>query len=272
MTRHLRLHGLLLDEHVVLAAVCLNALVLTALAFEPLHDQPALEALDYLFTTYFVIEALLKIRRDGWKGYTASGWNRFDFTIVLISLPSYAALFLELPDLSFLLILRVARVAKFFRFIRFVPNIGGLVDGARRAIRASSFVLLALFVFNFVIALLSCYLFAQYAPEYFGNPFVSIYSIFRVFTIEGWYEIPDAISENGGATLAFFARVYFMGVVLAGGLFGLSLIGAIFVDEMLRDDNDAFERRLDEMSAKLDRLLADRDISESVSAADRDNP
>lgn len=247
---------LFLDDRAIILAIILNALVLSLLSFEGLRRNPWLEALDYGFTTYFVIEAVLKIRMRGWHSYIARGWNRFDLMIVLLSLPSYAMLFFDVPDLSFLLLLRVARVVKFFRFIRFVPDIETLLAGTRRAVRASFFVVIAFFVFNFVIGLLSCHLFARIAPEYFGNPALAFYSIFKVFTVEGWYEIPDTISAELSPTLAFFVRIYFMAVVVSGGLFGLSLVNAIFVDEMLRNENDLIERRLDELSAKMDRLLA----------------
>lgn len=247
---------LFIDDRFVLAAISLNAVVLAGLLFDTWRHDSVLEGLDYVFTTYFVIEAVLKIRRQTWRGYIAQGWNRFDFSIVLLSLPSYLVLVFHIPDLSFLLLLRVVRVAKFFRFLRFVPDIGNLVDGTRRAIRASLFVIIAFFLFNFVLALLSCHLFYDDAPEYFGDPLVSFYSIFKVFTVEGWYEIPDAISEDATPVAAFFVRLYFMAVVVSGGLLGLSLINAIFVDEMMRDDNDEIERRIEEVSEKLDVLLA----------------
>ncbi|GIW73185.1 MAG: hypothetical protein KatS3mg102_2727 [Planctomycetota bacterium] len=154
-----------------------------------------------------------------------------------------------------MLLLRLARIVKFFRFIRFVPNVRDLMDGAVRAMRASVFVLLAFFLFNFVVSLMTCHLFRNQAPEYFGNPLLAFYSTFKVFTIEGWYEIPDAIAAQAGGTMALFTRLYFMVVVIFGGLFGLSLVNAIFVDEMLRNENDLVERRLRELDAKLERLL-----------------
>jgi voltage-gated sodium channel len=247
---------LFLDNRIILVAILLNAVVLSLLSFEALRHDIWLEALDYGFTTYFVIEMVLKIRHRGWHSYISVGWNRFDFVVVLLSLPSYAMLIFDIPDLSFLLVLRVARVVKFFRFMRFVPDIENLLAGTRRALRASFFVAVAFFGFNFVVALFSCHLFASVAPEYFANPAVSFYSIFKVFTVEGWYEIPDTISESLSPTFAFLVRLYFMGVVVSGGLFGLSLVNAIFVDEMLRNENDLIEQRLDDLAQKIDLLVA----------------
>ncbi len=240
----------------VLVAIALNACVLFLSGFEQLDHLVMLEFADYAFTTYFIVEMALKMRAHGGRGYFASSWNRFDFAAVAVSLPSYLLLFFDIPDLSFLLLLRVARVAKFFRFIRFVPNMPQLVDGVRRAARASAFVLLAFFLYNFVFALVSCHLFRDVAPEHFRDPLVSFYSMFKVFTVEGWNELPDGIAAHAGPTFTFFTRLYFMLIVLSSGIFGLSLINAIFVDEMLRNENDLVERRIDELHAKVDALLA----------------
>lgn len=255
------------DDRFVMPAILANAVVLFLLSFAELTFDRTLGLLDYAFTTYFVLEATFKIARDGVRGYFSVGWNRFDFALVVLSLPSYALLFVGTADMSIFLVLRVTRVLKFFRFIRFVPDIGQLLDGVRRAVRASFFVLMAFVLFNFVISLLSCHFFGPYAPEHFGDPFVAFYSIFRVFTVEGWYEIPDAIAEAAGPAMAFFARAFFMVVVASGGILGLSIVNAIFVDEMLRNENDLFEERLDALHAKVDRLLAERGLAEGAAEA-----
>jgi len=253
-------------DRVVLSVIALNSIVLFMLAFDELRDVLVLDLLDYAFTTYFVIEVALKIRALTLRGYFSESWNRFDFLVVLLSLPSYALLFFPLPDLSFLLMLRAARAMKFFRFIRFVPDMPKLVDGAKRAIKASAVVLFAFFIFNFIFALISYHFFHPYSPEHFGNPLLAFYSTFKIFTVEGWYEVPDAIAATAPAAVGLFARMYFMVVVIGGGLLGLSLVNAIFVDEMLRDENDEVERRLviidrmverrfNEIESKLDLLL-----------------
>lgn len=252
-----RLETFLTADRTVIWVILLNAVVLFAMAFEPQRQDTWLHGLDYSFTTYFVLEASLKIRRNGLSGYFAVPWNIFDFVLVALSLPSYALLLVDVPDLSFLLLLRIARVIKFLRFIRFIPDIGQLLDGIRRALRASVFVILAFFVFTFVLSLLSFHIFRDSAPQHFGDPLLSFYSTFRVFTIEGWYEIPDDIAASSSAALGLFARIYFMVCTVGGGILGVSLINAIFVDEMLRNENDLVERRLDEVNAKLDDIARD---------------
>ena len=48
--------------------------------------------------------------------------------------------------------------------------------------------------------------------------------------------------------LAVIARIYFVIAVTVGGLLGISLANAVFVDEMTMDNTD-------ELEAKIDRLL-----------------
>lgn len=244
----------IVSTKVALFVIGLNTLLFTLLAFEDLSHVRILDILDEICLIYFVIEAALKIWLERPRGYFKDAWNRFDFLIVLVSFPSLLIAFIPIPDLSFLLVLRVLRVARFFRALRFIPNIGRMLDGVRRAIRTSGLVMIAFLAFCAVISLISCHLFHEASPEHFRNPLVAFYSIFRIFTLEGWYEIPDAIAAKSSMIIAFFTRLYFMGVVVSGGIFGLSIVNALFVDEMLRDENDKVEENFSKMEEQLHRL------------------
>ena len=70
----------------------------------------------------------------------------------------------------------------------------------------------------------------DFAPDCFGTPGLALYSTFRMFTIEGWYEIPDMIAKNASEAMAVFARIYFALELFIGGILGMSLINSIFVD------------------------------------------
>ena len=76
-----------------------------------------------------------------------------------------------------------------------------------------------------------------------------------MFTIEGWYEIPKAIASNAnGGWLVGLTRFYFVIVVLLGGIFGMSLANAVFVDEMTLDNNDVLEAKIDELQNRIEEL------------------
>ena len=66
------------------------------------------------------------------------------------------------------------------------------------------------YVFIFIMSILSCYFYQHIAPEHFGDPIISYYSMFKVFTIEGWNNIPDEMVKNGkmGYYACFFTKLY----------------------------------------------------------------
>lgn len=272
---------LIIAERSVVAIIILNTLALGAMAFtdpdlfqasdvhDAVHGPTAWAAtgwgrtlyaaarwVDYACVIYFIIETLLKVRQDGWRRYWSSAWNRFDFAIVLASAPVLLSPMLETTDLSIVLVLRMGRLFRLFRVMRFIPNREHLYRGVTRALKASIGVFLALVLINVVLSLGATQLFGEIAPEYFGNPALSSYSLFRVFTVEGWHEIPEAIAGKAPPMLAVLARVYFMGAVLVGGFLGVALANAVFVDEMTMDNNDDLEEKVDALTEEI-RALRD---------------
>ena len=101
---------------------------------------------------------------------------------------------------------------------------------------------------------MTCSLYKQIAPEYFGNPLESFYSIFRLFSIEGWYEIPDLIASRSSPIIGFFSKLYFVFLLLCGGIIGLSLVNSIFVDAMVSDNNDELQKEVSNLSDKIETL------------------
>ncbi len=227
------------------------------MGFPGLQDSLFLEGVDLIFTLFFALEAFFKIRMYGWYLYSRNSWNRFDFFLVAISFPSLFAFLAFVPDVSFLLVFRILRILRILRFLKFIPNIKEMFAGIQRAFRASIFILIVLFIYNLLLAVLSTFLFAGIAPEFFGNPMLSLFSIFQIFTVEGWNDIPrEMISQlPDGSIAGAFIRAYFVLIVLSGGIFGFSIVNAIFVDEMVKDNNDSLEKKVEDLHRKIDKLL-----------------
>jgi voltage-gated sodium channel len=93
------------------------------------------------------------------------------------------------------------------------------------------------------------------APKYFTNGFESFYIIFKIFTMEGWYDIPEAIAKSGADWMGVATRIYFMLIVLTGGIFGFSIVNAIFVEEMISNESEELEERMERVERKLDFLI-----------------
>ena len=79
------------------------------------------------------------------------------------------------------------RVLRFFRVLHFFPKITQIGAGLKRALRDSGVVLVGFFILLFIFGMINCSLYREVAPQYFDTPLNSIYSVFRVFTVEGWY-------------------------------------------------------------------------------------
>lgn len=147
------------------------------------------------------------------------------------------------------------RVFKSFRFLRFIPGIEHLVKGVSRALKTSVIVLIGFMIYIFIVGILSFYMFKETSPEYFGNPLNSLYSIFKIFTVEGWFEIPERLTQALSPVATLFTYLYFIFVVMTGGIFGLSLVNSIFVDAMVSDNSDELEKKIDDLNNKIDVLL-----------------
>lgn len=84
----------------------------------------------------------------------------------------------------------------------------------------------------------------------------SIYAVFQICTVEGWYEIPNTLAAYYGASTvaAECVRFYFCFLLLIGGIIGMSFINSIFVDAMVADNNDEVLSKLDAMQQSIDDL------------------
>ena len=240
-------------EQVVMAVILINSLIIF-LDASGIQSRWLIHA-DTLCSFFFIGEMLLKMRHDGVIGYWKSGWNKLDGTLVILSLPSIMASFIPFADLSFLMIFRMLRAFRFFRVIHFFPGVEQIGRNFKKALQESVSLFVGYFIIILIFSLFSTSLFSHVAPQYFGTPVDSLYSIFRLFTIEGWYDIPDAVAAGLGAWGVFLTRLYFIFLLIVGGVIGLSLINSVFVDAMVSDNNTDLVNKINELEEKIDQLL-----------------
>lgn len=252
------LKKIFLNDKIILSLILLNAIIifLNGFSFEN-NILYLLLIADNFITVLFVIESTVKIKEYGFSDYFKSNWNKLDFVLIILSIPSLVLFILNISDLnfSFILAFRVLRLFKSFRLLKFIPGVDNLIIGFQRALKASLIVIFGLIIYIFLLGILSFYLFNESSPEYFSNPLISLFTIFRIFTIEGWYEIPTFITKNYSAFLTFVTYIYFIFVLLSGGIIGLSLVNSIFVDAMVSDNNDELEQKIDTLESKIDKFL-----------------
>ncbi len=254
------LRSLFTNEKFILFIIIVNGIVIFLNGFDLSGKYDVvLSFLDHFITLLFLVELFVKIIIHK-NGFFKSSWNKFDFLLILISIPDLVAYLIsaDINEFSYLLIFRVIRVFKSFRFLKFVPGIDHLIKGIQRSLRASVIILLGFSVYIFITSIFSFYLFKESSSEYFPDPITAIYTTFKLFTVEGWYEIPETIASGLTPTLAFFTHLYFVFMVLSGGILGLSLVNSIFVDAMVSDNNESLEQKIDALQDKIDALIRSR--------------
>lgn len=248
------LKRILLNDRIIMAVILFNSVIifLQESGYNPLY----IRICDVVCTLIFMLEMAVKQKETGIRAYWKDGWNKLDGTLVILSVPSVIGYLIpnDMSGLSVLLILRMLRIFRFFRVFHLFPDFTVIMRNVRLAMRQSFSVFVGFLVLLVVAGMINCYLFGKTAPEYFGTPLDSIYSIFRLCTIEGWYDIPDAVTVGMSHGWVHAVRFYFCMILFAGGIIGLSIVNSIFVDAMVSDNNDEVLARLDKMQKTLDEL------------------
>jgi len=251
---------LLLNDKFILFLIILNAVIIFIGGFDLGEGKNrVISTIDNLLSILFILELIIKLIEYR-INYFKLNWNKFDFVLILLSIPALLAFAfrIDINDFSFLLVFRVMRVFKSIRFLKFIPGIDHLIKGTKRAIKSSIIVIFGFIIYIFIVGIFSFYLFKESSPEYFNNPLISLYSTFKIFTIEGWFEIPEQVTKSLSPIASFFTFIFFIFVVLSGGILGLSLVNSIFVDAMVSDNNEELEKKIERLESKIDILLENK--------------
>lgn len=253
----------------VAVVILINAVVITLGAFRDIEMFASewLTWVDISCELFFIVEIAMRIHRFTWHTFFENNWNKFDFIVVLISTPVLLAPFYPMGHFNFILMLRLARLIRIFKLLYFIPHRERLITGIGRALNASIGVFLALLFILSITAVGATYLFGQTAPEYFGNPIKSAYAIFQVFTMDGWPMVPDLlIKDSDSLGWIMLVRGFFIIAVVIGGILGLSMLNAVFVDQLVSDQTENLEARLHRMEQML------QDLKDEKTYANRTGP
>ncbi len=242
---------------------------------------------DALFTLIFLIEIALKIYEAGSKFFFREGvethiswanldkWNILDMVVVIASITSIFMLKDEYQLLSgmyAMIILRIVRLLKLVRLLRiFKKYLVDLWEGAKHAMIKSIPIIIVFGILLFFVGFGFYWASDHFGigREFFNDPITSVFSLFRLFTYDGWHDIPVKIAEEcskkdiwqGVWWIETAVRIGFCALVFAGGIVGVALLNSVFVDGMmLRDKSEAdrvhrlneLDRKIEEISTKLD--------------------
>lgn len=103
-------------EIFIMSVIMLNTLVLCMDYYgSPETYNNVLNWLNNVFVIIFTIEAMLKLMGQGFRYYFHENWNRFDFTIVLLSLVSLDPNLFKNFNVTPLRIIRAARLLRMIK-------------------------------------------------------------------------------------------------------------------------------------------------------------
>ena len=252
--------NIFLNEKTLAFVIIVNALAIYLQGFPSLDSslKASLSFIDTICVLFFLTECVLKIIIEK-RNYFNSSWNIYDLIVTVLSIPSLLLLIIPQESLGWLgslSVLRTARLLRFLRLLKFIPNSDHLARGIVRACKASVGIFIALAIINVTLSMLATMIFGQLSPENFGNPLKSSYTLLKMFTIEGWYEIPDQVAQESKDHFAATSlRLYAIVTVLVGGILGMGLANAVFIDEMTADNTEKIEEKLKDINHKIDELV-----------------
>lgn len=115
----------------ILLCIILNIITMGMVYEEaPTSYISALETINLVFTSVFILEMVVKMIGLGFKGYFLSGWNQFDCFVVLASIVDIAMSQLMGTSLTFLRVgpqlIRILRVLRVSRLLKLVKSMEGL--------------------------------------------------------------------------------------------------------------------------------------------------
>jgi voltage-gated sodium channel len=169
----------------------------------------------------FIVELGLRILAHGRRPLTffTSGWNVFDFGVVMVSLLPMAG--------PFATVVRLARVLRVARLVTGMPELRLIVGTMLKSIPSMGHVVMLLGLLMYVYGVVGYHLFARVDPEGFGSLGRAVRTLFVIITLEGWVEIMQR-SEQATA----WASAYYVSFIVVAVFVVINLFIAVVIDNL----------------------------------------
>lgn len=222
-------------QNVILGIIAFNSIIMGLQTSPEIVKAigPALEILDWICLGIFIVEIMLKLLAYGLK-FFLSGWNIFDFVIVIISLVS---------GLAFLKVFRTFRVFRVFRSLKALKSLKGMrslrmvsglknlriiVEAIGKSIPGIFWSAILMSLVYYMFALMGTSLFGETFYDWFGTMGKSAYTLFQVMTLESWsMGISRPVMEVYG-----WAWIYFVSFVLIASFLIMNVVVGIVVNSI----------------------------------------
>ncbi|CUS47761.1 MAG: voltage-gated sodium channel [Idiomarinaceae bacterium HL-53] len=182
--RFLELRANKIFETVVISIIVLSALMVGAKTYEETSRfDHVLSILDWAVTLFFVVEILIRMLAEKrFRDFFRSGWNLFDFIIVVASL-------IPVDQGETVLLARLLRVFRVLRLVSMVPELRMLMNAFLKALPRMTYVALFMFIIFYIYGAVGSFIFQDINPFYWDNISIAMLTLFRIATFESWTSI-----------------------------------------------------------------------------------
>jgi len=198
----------------------------------------------------FIIEVVLKLAAVSPRFglYFGSGWNLFDFTVVVLSLIPATG--------EFALVARLVRVLRVLRLVSAVPQLRLIVATLVRSIPSMGHVILLMSIIFYIYAVTGFHLYHEHDAEHWGTLGAALLTLFQMVTLEGWVDVMDTAMEAHP-----WSWIYFVSFVLIGTFVMLNLFIAVVINNLDASKSAELEELRDPVTHEevLDELKRTRD-------------
>ncbi|GLD92627.1 hypothetical protein PINS_up001206 [Pythium insidiosum] len=224
-----------------------------------------LDAIDSIILAVFTTEVVLKLVAEGLEPwlYFRSGWNTFDFIIVIGSfLPGQGGM---------LTMLRLLRLLRVLKLVRAFPQLQVIVSALMKGVSSIGYIGLILLLCFYVFGIVGNMLFADNDPFHFKNLHYAMISLFHCATMDGWsdvlyinyygcdeygyddYEALGYKCKPGG--MGFIAVAYFSSFIVLGAMVLITLFIGVVTTSMEEATQEmeaekALLRRIEELRVR----------------------
>jgi voltage-gated sodium channel len=190
-----------------------------------------LNRLDAIALSIFVVELAAKLYVYRLR-FFRDPWNVFDFLVVGISI---------VPNAGAFSVLRALRVLRMLRLISMVPSMRRVVSTLLAAIPGVLSIVGLLVLLVYVFAVMGTSLFADAAPDYFGDLGDSLWTLFQTLTGEAWPDIAADVMAEEPMAWVFFLLFILITTFVVLNLFLAVVVGAM---ESVRDEEEMDSARI----------------------------
>lgn len=230
----------------ILVVILINSIVLGLQTIPSLGEGTTagsiLSVIDTICLVIFIVEMVLKLIAYRFLGYFKSGWNWFDFIIILTSIAS------GLSVLSSARILRVFRVFRSLKGLRGFKMVSALkplqviIGAIGKSLPGITWTAFLLIIIYYIFSIIGVTQFGETFPDWFGDIPKAMYTLFQVMTLESWsMGISRPVME-----VFSYAWAYFVPFVLISSFIMMNVVVGVVVNAIsevseMKKKNDAAE-------------------------------